>query len=67
MNKEDHAYNVCAYINGERVMKELVSCKTAAKAREMGLIILRERGFNPSKVRLEVVPLGSAKSLMSGW
>ena len=53
----DRVYNVCAYVNGDRVMKETLSARDSREAIAVGKVVLRERGFSSRDVKLEAILL----------
>ena len=59
--RRDKWYNVLAYENGSRIMKETLNASSGDEAKDIGRTILRGRGFDPSKIRIEVVEVNS------GW
>lgn len=52
-----HYYNVCAYFEDARVMKETLTARDQAEALAIGRVVLKRRGFELSKVNFEVIPL----------
>jgi hypothetical protein len=55
-------YNVCAWKpDGTRVMKEMVDGHNPREAIDLGKLILRDRGFVPSRLRIEAVKLWPAR------
>ena len=50
-------YNVCAYVGNDRVMKETLTARNRAEALDIGRIVLKQRGFEPSGVNLVVIPI----------
>jgi hypothetical protein len=57
-NCECKTYNVCAYQNRERILKEMVEVPTAKDAIAIGKTVLRGNGFTSLKgVKFEAVLL----------
>jgi len=58
---KDKWYNVVAHQNGSRLLKETLKAESRNDARDLGRKILRGRGFDPSKIKIDVVDVNS------GW
>ncbi len=60
MTKRGYTYNICGYLDRERIMKETITATSTDHARSIARLVLRRRGFSPHQVRLEVVKLSGS-------
>lgn len=57
MSHRRDTFNICGFVGRARIMKETITATDRRQAHAVAREVLRRRGFDPQKVRVEIVPI----------